>query len=182
MSRLDHILLALALAAMALGAAAALAPVRAQSGPVALDRFLSGFERSCNFGPEYQRFVETLMPYDGQTRAYRTTDQAEAPARLRAALGRPELTSDGEITTVTVPLRGTYKGLPVRALRITRGNGVAVTGDGLVFDAPAARVQRALGPVVARAERQRRSREDETAELRINDADGAPQLECYFAF
>lgn len=142
----------------------------------ALDAFMVGLERSCRHGPDYQRFADSLFRREGER--LRLAATPSLPEALRAVLGRPTYRDADDVAVVTVPVRGTFHGMPVSALRVMRGHASPAAGDGIVIEAPLAEAQRVLADLVAAS---RRGLTDVDELVLEQTEDGSVVLECFSA-
>lgn len=122
----------------------------AASGRVALDGFFT-FDNAyrCTPGPAFGRLLRTLVRWDEVTdgspggETYRPRLMPlQVPGRYRGQFGAPRLFRAGDEYRVTIPVRGTWRGLPLRSLVLVNWP-ESEGGFELVFDAPPDDLRRA---------------------------------------
>lgn len=142
--------LVLVAAAVLLGACAG-GGSRMGSGPGAagqsagdLDALLT-FENpaECEPGKPLKTLYDTMAVYDAAFQPQ--PRRPELPPHLARAAGEPVVLSrDADHAVISLPLRGHWKGLPVRAIEGLYGIESDAFGLAIVFDAPVARAQAVL--------------------------------------
>jgi len=128
--------------------AAAAPPVAAAAD---LSGFLGGFERRCSGSKGFVRYMFSLG--EKYTSSGDLSRKVLVPAGFETFVGKEKVTDKGEYMDISVPLRGTYRGLPVARLDFWLGNENDIYTVAIVFDTPMKVVQSALGAEVARAQK-----------------------------
>lgn len=138
--------------------AAPASPVRASE----LDDFLGKLDE-CTFpaqGSPFALFAASLYQRYGNPEgnpadspaADRTEVAIVLPPELEGAFGPATSRNFGDYTLVTLPVEGTFGGLPLRDLSFRFGNQNAIAAIALVFDASHADVTFSFGDSVARGD------------------------------
>ncbi len=95
----------------------------------------------CVGNKDFDALVGGVLRWEEDGESYRgTLTPPPVPSTFHDHVGNPSLTVDGDEYLVTVPLQGTWQGLPVRSLVVVQW----VESEGgfyLLFDAPAAVVR-----------------------------------------
>lgn len=140
----------------------------APAGSVNLDGFLSTF-RQCAYAPNespFGRYTTSLVEKYGNDFSEKPGPaQARAGVRLTlppaeaAAFGEPSTVNHGDHTALTVPVTGTFGGLPVTRIEFSFGNENGINAATLVFDVPRTAVAKAFGASVAKGNRKGRQEE-----------------------
>lgn len=97
----------------------------------------------CEQSADFDALQDSLLRWEETRDGYRPILQSPVvPEYFQAQTGEPKLKVDGRNYRVTLPMRGTWRGLPVRALVIL---GIVESEQGfeLVFDATHAQVLQA---------------------------------------
>ncbi len=118
------------------------------SSPADLNGFLDGFETKCTGPAVFTAYRNSLG--ERYTTSGSSRHKVFVPAAFKEAIGRERVANKGEYMTVSVPLQGTYRGLPVSRLDFELGNENGIYTVALVFAAPLDAVRATLGaPVTA---------------------------------
>jgi len=121
-----------------------------------LSGFLGAFDTTCVGSPAFTRYMFSLG--DKYTIAGDRKRKVAVPADFKDSLGREKVTDNGSYVAVSVPLNGTYRGLPLSGLYFELGHETEHYEAAIVFDASVEEVRRTLGGSVARARKSLRRR------------------------
>ena len=128
----------------------------AVASDVRFDRFLSGFERCAPTG-EFEAFARSLAERHRNPCCSPGPANVDAsvtivvPPEVAAGVGAATSKNEGEYTEVTVPLTGTYGGVPLASFLFVFGNENGIGAASLGFAAPRAEIERRFGADVAAA-------------------------------
>lgn len=124
-----------------------------------LESFLSTF-RECEYPGEtdpFELFVRSLVEryrndfsQDPQPAADRSNVKLEIPADLAGSIGPVTARNEGDHTLLSMPLKGSFEGLPVKALEFVFGNENGINTAVLVFNGSRADVVKTFGASIAR--------------------------------
>ena len=124
-----------------------------------LESFLSTF-RQCDYANEtdpFELFVRSLVERyhndfsaDPQPAADRSTVKLEIPADLAGSIGPVTARNEGDHTFLSIPLKGSFQGLPVKALEFAFGNENGINTAVLIFAGSRADVMKTFGASIAR--------------------------------
>lgn len=128
-------------AALAAIASLALVPAPAEAGPL---EGLIGFADPQTCAPEagFETLLGGLLTFEGGAAGRPGLGRPAVPEAYRAAIGEPTLSVDGREYRVSLPVRGDWRGLPLRAVQIN-GWLESERGLALLFDATPEQVLRA---------------------------------------
>lgn len=160
--------------------AAIIASMAAASQPLMTLDGLIDFRsaRTCTTG-------DTLGRLEGSVHAYKGDEVVlgvpVVPPRFRGAIGEPVLARNQTWTTITLPVRGRWHGLPVEALIWTHYDGGDPLGFQLRFRAPARAARAALNRLgFALPERGERQVEDGyTTAIGVKSTATGSELYCF---
>lgn len=158
-------------------------PVMAQDAGQDLAPLLAGFER-CHANAAFKAFEESVMKrYSNDFGAKVARDDSriaiKVPAVLQGALGPARSTLKPDYTEVSVPLKGQFSGLAVRAVIFHFGNENGIGSRALAFEAPLAVVRERFAKGLAAAQKAQSTRE--VAVTFKVEADPAPAILCDFS-
>ncbi len=85
-----------------------------------------------------------------QAAAEDTSIQLEIPADLVSNIGPIASKNAGDHTRLSIPLQGSFEGLPLQKLEVALGNENGINAMVLIFNTPHARVQGIFGSLIAR--------------------------------
>ena len=148
-----------------------------------LTPLFAGMENSCSPPEEFQALLKSLGYTEKQANG-RHIWKMGAPAipeRYRPAFGALAMSDKGGYTEFTLPVSGTYYGLPVTQLRMGEGNENGISFHAIRIEAPAEEVARVLRGKLNRTQRLLYESEGPPIEARILAEDGASLLECNFS-
>ena len=98
----------------------------------------------CEPAEDFGALLDSLIRHEEAGESYvPVLDRPVVPAAFRAQIGEPRLVIDGSEYRATLPLAGTWRGLPLRSLVIV-GWIESEQGFSLVFDATPAQVLQAV--------------------------------------
>lgn len=157
--------------------AGAVTPASAQ---VAFDDFLAGLDAGCTRTPVFQAWQDGLV-----ARHVPSNDQEARPAvdlgAVAAGIGTSRGVDKGEYVEVTVPLTGTFGGVPVRRLRFSFGKENGIYGYALEFAASRRVVEQAFREKVRKSEASIPKDEEGMGGSTGLDFDGRVALWCDFS-
>ncbi|MFY9289766.1 MAG: hypothetical protein WAP03_03530 [Methylorubrum rhodinum] len=137
-------------AAAGLALMAGILPASASEMPK-LDAFLGGLERGCRADGALGAFRGDLNArYSFEEGHRRLSATVRIPPSIAGAVRRATAERHPYHTRIRVPLVGTYRGLPVRAITFDIGHSNGVNVTTLAFAAPVREVEAVIGPDVAR--------------------------------
>ena len=122
-----------------------------------LEQFLGTFE-ACKASETFQDYADRLGSHFANPCCEPGAAAADPgvtitpPAEIATAAGKPVSTNHGEYTEVSLPITGTYGGIPVGLLAFSFGNENGIFAARLQFDAPRAIVQDRFGAAVQAAD------------------------------
>lgn len=122
-----------------------------------LEQFLGAFE-ACKASETFQDYADRLGSHFANPCCEPGAAAADPrvtitpPAEIAAVAGKPTSTNYGEYTEVTLPITGTYEGIPVSLLVFSFGNENGIFAARLQFDAPRAIVFDRFGAAVRSAD------------------------------
>lgn len=123
----------------------------------ALDTFLAGYAlcKPSQAFVAFGRSITERYANDSGTRKASVKENVRIvlPASVADAFGKPTSVNKGDHTLVSIPARGTYKGLPMRQIQFTLGNENGISADKITFDAPVAEVHKVFAADVAAAKK-----------------------------
>jgi hypothetical protein len=152
----------------------AAAPVAASSD---LSGFLGSIETECSGSKGFVRYMFSLG--EKYTSSGDLNNKVLVPAGFEASIGKETVKDKGEYMDVSVPLRGTYRGLPVTRLDFWLGNENGIYAVAIVFDAPLKAVRSTLGAKVARARKTLPGKyPNSVPSIEILPEDGGTKLLC----
>lgn len=97
----------------------------------------------CRPADDFQTLLDSLLRFDEAGESYRPVlTPPVVPSSWQPLIGEPTLTIEGSEYVATLPVRGEWQGLPLRAVQIT-GWIESEQGFALVFDASPEQVLRA---------------------------------------
>ncbi len=124
-----------------------------------VESFLSTF-RECDYSNEtdpFELFVRSLVERyrndftpDAQPAADRANVKLEIPADLANVIGPVTTRNEGDHTFLSIPLKGSFEGLPLKALEFAFGNENGINTAVLVFAGSRADVVKTFGASIAR--------------------------------
>lgn len=124
---------------------------RAEQG-VKLDDFVGGLVPNCEYSSTFERFRRSVAARYGRNMDGKRTKSNAAlavPAEIKSVMGSIASRNKGEWTEVVVPVTGTIRSLPVRALEFAFGNQNGISVTSLHFEWPKAEVQKILARDIA---------------------------------
>ncbi|NIX75977.1 hypothetical protein [Microvirga terricola] len=108
-----------------------------------LDAFLGEFQGGCTGSDEYGAFVASLGEW--YTSSGSLQNPIVAPEEIKKAMGPLRAVDRGEYVSISVPLAGTFKGLPVSGLEFELGNENGIHTEAILFASKLSEVRRLLG-------------------------------------
>lgn len=97
----------------------------------------------CRPADDFRALLDSLLRFEEAGESYRpVVTRPVVPSRSRHLFGEPTLTIEGREYVATLPVRGEWQGLPLRAVQIT-GWIESEQGFALVFDSTPEQVRRA---------------------------------------
>src|SRR5215208_6711222 len=108
-----------------------------------LGGFLGGFETACSGSKAFVRHMISLG--EKYTSSGDSSRPVLVPDAFKDSIGQEKVADKGEWMDVSVPLQGTYRGLPVSRLDFELGNENGMYTVAVVFDAPVKTVESKLG-------------------------------------
>jgi len=160
-------------------AVASIMGVASASAQVAFDDFLTGLDAGCTRSPLFQAWQ------DGLVARHVPANGIEAKpvdlGAVAAAIGPSRGVDKGEYVEVTVPLSGTFGGVPVRRLVFSFGKENGIYGYALEFAAPRKDVERVFRQKVRRSAASIPKDEEGMGGTTDLDFDGRVALWCDFS-
>ena len=118
--------------------------------------FLGGFETGCSGSKDFVRYMFSLG--EKYTITGDPGREIRIPPAFKDAIGQEKVADKGAYVEVTVPMTGTYRGLPVSGLYFELAHESEHYVAAVVFDASVKAVRSALGSRLARVRKAFRQR------------------------
>lgn len=126
------------IASLALVTATGASAEKALDGLIAFDE-----PYRCVAGKDFEALLSGIISWEDDRQAYKgEINRPPVPVPFREQVGSPTLAVDGDEYQATVPLRGTWRGLPLRSLIVVEWV-ESENGFYLIFDAPPEAVRHA---------------------------------------
>jgi len=148
-----------------------------------LTPLLAGIEDSCRGSEQLSTLIASLGKLEEVAGGgYRWQKGTPAVAtEYSAAIGTLTIADKGGYTEFTLPVRGTYYGLPVRQIRSGKGNENGISFYSIALDVPPAVVIRTLRGKLNLTKRMLYGSDGPPVEARIQPEGSGSSLECNFS-
>lgn len=107
-------------------------------------QLIGRFDKRCELSDGLDVLMNSVATYD-EKRNHWVAAEPSLPNAVAGAVGNPAVKVETEYSEITLPVSGTWRGLPLVGFEFTRGHENGIGSFGLVFAASVADLRRVLG-------------------------------------